>query len=241
MSRVVIVVDDYTGGDDEIVKASQRSVGGQIVSALKDAITLHSPALATVDVVETSQLEKALASPSQDDVMDKDIIWCPLTLNVPNTLAFFGQNIFQACKQERELRQWVGQQLGYATGESQPFGTLILPVVYSAKGPLYAEVIGQGERLNEYHQPVDLPDKQRQPLYHLAYELLQFLSAPPAVYLLEFGYNEQDIVFDKLLPFPSEPAIASLGVQKPDLFTCYWYCLTHQPIVDLTIIPKAFS
>jgi hypothetical protein len=116
MSRVVIVVDDYTYRDDEIVEASQRAVGGQIVSALKDAITLHSPALATVDVVKTSQLEKALASPSQDEVMDKDIIWCPLTLNVPNTLTFFGQNIFQVCKQERELRQWVGAKIRLCNG-----------------------------------------------------------------------------------------------------------------------------
>ena len=162
MSRVVIVVDDYTCGDDEIVEASQRAVGEQIVSALKDAIALYSPALATVDVVETSQLKKALANPSQDEVIDKDIIWCPLTLNVPNTLTFFGQNIFQVCKQERELRQWVGQKLGYTTGASQPLGTLVLPVVCTAKGLLYAEVIGQGERVNEYHQPVDLPDKQRQ-------------------------------------------------------------------------------
>ncbi|NEQ26236.1 MAG: hypothetical protein F6K28_45800, partial [Microcoleus sp. SIO2G3] len=211
MSRVVIVVDDYTCWDDEIVEASQRTVEEQVVSALKDAIALDSPALATVDVVETSQLKKDLANPNQDEVMDEDIIWCPLTLDVPHTLDFFGQHIFHVCKQERELRQWVGQKLGYATGESQPLGTLVLPVVCTAKGPIYAEVIGQGERLNDYYQPVDLPDKQRQPLYHLAYKVLQFLSAPPAVYLLVFGYNEQDIVFDKLIPFPAAPAIASLG------------------------------
>jgi len=114
---------------------------------------------------------------------------------------------------------------------------LWLPVVLTAKGPLYAEVIGLADD-GSYQQPVDLSDVWRQPLYHLAYQLLQVLSAPPTTYLLQFGLPEQDLVFDRLWPFPTTPAIASIGVQEPDLFTCHWLCLTGQPISDLTIIPK---
>lgn len=137
------------------------------------------------------------------------------------------------------LRQRV-QQLGYETvGGGQRFGDLYLPVVLTAKGPLYGEVISEGEATSRYQQPVDLPDNQRQPLYHLAYQLLQSLSALPAVYLLQFGYNEQNLVCDRLWPFPGVPAIASIGVQEPDLFTCHWHCLTGQPILDLTIIAKS--
>jgi len=239
MSRVVIVVDDYIDGDDEIVEASRIALRERMVSALKESIALDSLAPATVKVVGLSQLEKAIAIPSQDsDLMNEDIIWCPLTLDVPNTLQFPGQNIFQACNQERSLREWVQQQLGYATSDDQLLDVFLLPVVFTPKGPLYAEVIGKGETPNTYHQPVDLPDNQRQPLYHLAHQLLKFLSAPPAVYLLQFGWREKKIVFDRLWPFPAAPAIASLGVQNPDLFTCHWQCLTGQPIIDLTIIPK---
>lgn len=237
MSRVVIVVDGDLDGDGEIVEASQKAVLGQMVSALTEAVTLHSSTPPPVKVVGRSQLEKALVLPQPDsELLDKDIIWCPLTLNLSSKLLFPGQKTFQACKQEADLRQWVTQQLGYATGESQRLETFVLPVVYTAKGPLYGEVIGNKE-IQGYYQPVDLPDKQRQPLYHLAQQLLQFLAAPPAVYLLEFSDNQQDIVFNKLIPFPAAPAIASLGVQTPDLFTCHWLCLTGQPIFDLIITP----
>jgi hypothetical protein len=86
-----------------------------------------------------------------------------------------------------------------------------------------------------YCQPIHLPDRQRQPLYQLAYRLLRSLAAPPAVYLMQFGLQEDGIQFDRLLPFPAEPAIASLGVQTPDLFTCHWRCLVGKPIHDLVI------
>ncbi|MGC1394917.1 MAG: hypothetical protein WA828_11615, partial [Coleofasciculaceae cyanobacterium] len=112
-----------------------------------------------------------------------------------------------------------------------------LPIVLTAKGPLYGEVIRKAET-TPYQQPLDLPDNQRQPLYYLAYQLLQALSAPPSVYLLQFGYEGKEIIFSSLLPFPDIPALASIKVQEPNLFTCYWHCLTNQPILDLTILPK---
>lgn len=199
-------------------------------SAPAKPIALHSPAAVTVEVI-TSDLVESLSLKTQD------IIWCPLTLDVPEILEFPGKAIFQACNHVTSLRERV-QQIGYTTADShQCQSDLYLPVVLTAKGPLYGEVIGKGKINQVYQQPVNLPDKQRQPLYHLAYELLQSLLAPPAVYLLQFVLQDESIIFDRLLPFPTEAAIASLGVQEPDLFTCHWLCLTAQPIFDLTINP----
>jgi len=238
MSRVLIVVDALVEEAEKLVGASPTTA--RMVDALKDSIAWHSPAPVTVDVIPSTDLADALLLPRQErNWTSENIIWCPLTLDLPNTLQFPARNIFQACSLVTSLRQRV-QQLGYETvGGGQRLGDLYLPVVLTAKGPLYGEVISEGEATNGYQQPVDLPDNQRQPLYHLAYQLLQSLSAPPAVYLLQFGYNEQNLVFDRLWPFPGVPAIASIGVQEPDLFTCHWHCLTSQPIFDLTIIAKS--
>jgi len=238
MSRVLIVVDALVEEAEKLVGASPTTA--RMVDALKDAIAWHSPAPVTVDVIPSTDLADALLLPSQErNWTAEDIIWCPLTLDLPNTLKFPARNIFQACSHVTSLRQQV-QQLGYETvGGGQRLGDLYLPVVLTAKGPLYGEVISEGEATSVYQQPVDLPDNQRQPLYHLAYQLVQSLSAPPAVYLLQFGYNEKNLVFDRLWPFPAVPAIESIGVQEPDLFTCHWHCLTSQPIFDLTIIAKS--
>jgi hypothetical protein len=238
MSRVLIVVDALVEEAEKLVGASPTTA--RIVDAMKEAIALHSPAPVIVDIITSTDLAEALLLPMQvSNFSAEDIIWCPLTLDVPSTLEFPAQTIFQACRQVKSLRQRVQQQLGYATSDgSQKLGDLYLPVVLTAKGPLYGEVIHEEQTANLYQQPIDLPDNQRQPLYHLAYQLLQSLLAPPAVYLLQFGYNEQNIVFDRLWPFPAAPAIASLGVQEPNLFTCHWHCLTRQPIFDLTIIPS---
>lgn len=161
------------------------------------------------------------------------------------------QAIYQTCANISALREWVETHLNYATGT----GDLWLPIVLTAKGPLYAEAIGLKSGFNienlspitglieigtgepiPYQQPIHLSDTIRQPLYHLAQQILSFFSAPPSVYLLQFKIIDQEIIFDRLFPFPSTPAIASVGVQEPDLFSCHWYCLQHQPILDLVII-----
>ncbi|MFB8789731.1 MAG: hypothetical protein U7123_12950 [Potamolinea sp.] len=230
MFKIVIVVD-------ALITETAKTPTKLMVDATSKAIAaspiaLHSPTAVTVEVI-TSDLVESLSLKTQD------IIWCPLTLDVPETLEFPGKAIFQACNQVTSLRGRV-QQIGYPTADShQCQSDLYLPVVLTAKGPLYGEVIGKGKTNQVYQQPVNLPDKQRQPLYHLAYELLQSLLAPPAVYLLQFAFQDESIIFDRLLPFPAEAAIASLGIQEPDLFTCHWLCLTEQPIFDLTIIAKS--
>ena len=224
MSRVIIVVDAQA----ELVGTPTTM---QSVEAIKDAIASSTSAKFTAEVITSTDFAQTILPLAQE------IICCPLTLNLPDTLPFWGQNIFPACRNLKSLRQQV-QQLGYKAGNTQAIKSLYLPIVLTAKGPLYGEVIAQA-KTTQYQQPLDLPDQQRQPLYHLAYQLLQALSAPPSVYLLQFGYEGEEIIFSRLLPFPDLPALASISVQEPNLFTCYWRCLTNQPILDLTILPKS--
>ncbi len=144
--------------------------------------------------------------------------------------------IAAACADLEGLRNWVSQQHGIAATGT---GNFWLPVVWTARGPLYAEVIVRKDD-GRYHQPFHLDDRTKQPLFYLAYSLLSWLKAPPSVYLMQVALrsvespsSKLEILFDRLIPFPSEPAIASIGVQEPNLFTCHWLCLTNQPILDL--------
>ncbi|NEQ28459.1 MAG: hypothetical protein F6K28_57685 [Microcoleus sp. SIO2G3] len=155
-------------------------------------------------------------------------ILCPLTLNLPEDVEFPGQAVFQACRDVDRLRNRV-RQMGYSTGT----GAHWLPLVHTVKGALYGEAITTVA--DGYQQPLHLSDRLRQPLYALGQTLMRQLSAPPAVYLLQFGITADDIVFDRLWPFPAATAIASVGVQLPNLYECHWRCLSHQPIVDLAI------
>ncbi len=146
--------------------------------------------------------------------------------------------IAPACADLEGLRNRVSEQHGIPATDA---GNFWLPIVWTARGPLYAEVIAQRED-GRYEQPFHLNDRTKQPLYYLAYSLLDSLQALPSVYLIQFAFRETkspsakiEILFDRLIPFPSEPAIASIGVQEPNLFTCHWLCLTNQPILDLIV------
>jgi hypothetical protein len=225
------------------------------VLILVDAETFASPVL----MQGAAALQQAIANTSDqpirvavvsalEDRLQPDVRLCPLTLSLPDALSFPEQSVYQTCRDIAGLRLRVTRRLGDRTGDGQFW----LPVVLTAKGPLYAEVIQasvsvtlsfQGEvsqldaakRMSPYAQPLHLPDRYRQPLYQLGQRLLDLVSASPAVYLLQFGFQDQEIVFDRLFPFPAAPAIASLGIQTPNLFECHWRCLTHQPIRDLSI------
>jgi hypothetical protein len=230
MSRILIVVDaDAASPTTELM-----------VSAIRQAIAAHPPLLPethpTVEVVSIDTLSTTNTEESGDKYLT-------LTLNVPDALNLPGASVYRACRDVVGLRQVV-EQMGYPTGA----GCFWLPLVLTAKGPIYGEVIGlaeecTGKEISEelsllnlkYQQPVHLADAKRQPLYHLGYRLLQYLSAPPATYLLQFGFKDEKIVFDRLWPYPAAPAIASINIQEPDLFICHWHCLTAKPIFDLTI------
>jgi hypothetical protein len=158
--------------------------------------------------------------------LEPDERWVPLTLNLPAGLEVPERSLFDRCGEVDGLRQWVQVNLGYGAGAAQ----LWLPLIYTARGLLYGEAITGSL---PYRQPVQLSDRQRQPLYQMARPILSYLSAPPAVYLLGASYRGDTWLFDRLWPFPAAPALG--GTQQPDLFTCHWYCLTGQPIRDALI------
>lgn len=249
MTHVLIVV----GEADEPMPFAPADLE-QVTGVLEQAIASTKPERVVLDGLEAElhavkvqgmTVDTALAAIANST--PKDLILYPLTLNLPECLASLlpdsRRTIYQTCQDSTTLRQWVRQDLDDAIGS----GAFWLPIVLTAKGPLYAEVIGRsgasatveesgcGSPLRPYHQPVHLSDRWRQPLYRLGQRLLRSISAPPAVYLLQFGFQDQQICFDRLLPFPAAPAIASIGVQMPDLFTCHWRCLTQQPILDVVI------
>lgn len=238
MAKAFIIVNAHVRESGEIISTSPAT--RRMVTALKQAIAFHSSYPVAVDVVAASAL---LDSTHLCSTNDPSCIYCPLTIELPASFQFREREIFKACKDIKPRRRWVEQELNYLTGNTQNsnwFGHYWLPIVLTDKGPLYAEVIGEGELPYSYHQPVEVCDHQRQSLYYLAYKLLNSLSAPPSVYLLQFGLGpEKQIIFDRLWPFPAAPAIASIGIQDPDLFACHWYCLNRQPIYDLTIAGMA--
>ncbi len=211
MSRVLIVAGDSRG----------------LADRLKEAIDQSDP-LTEVLICGVSDLYSGA-------IADGGAIVCPLTLDVPSDLVFPGQDVFRFGANVAAARDRVAQELQVAVGD----GNFWLPVVLTAKGPLYAEVIAaESDKLSgelSYRQPLHLSDVWRRSLYELAFGLLNLLNAPPATYLMQFGFVGERICFDRLLPFPAAPAIASVGVQVPDLFVCHWYCLTNKPIYDMQI------
>jgi hypothetical protein len=241
MSEVLIVVQ---AGVEAI---ADSPITMSMVSALKSAIASSPQPSVSVQVVAAH----TLAENNQwlKNWQSKDFIFCPLTLDLPDTLTFPSQTIIQACRDIIGLRQRVAQQLAVAIGD----GYFWLPIVLTAKGPIYGEAIGLdetivGEKLPEdlslfiskakpssYYQPFHLSDALRQQLYQMGHQLLKFLSAPPATYLMQFNLQNAKIYFDRLWPFPAAPALASVGIQQPDLFTCHWYCLTGLPVLDMSI------
>lgn len=238
-SKVLIVVEAEQERPDSITNR-------KILPTLKQAIASSTNSPATVQVVgANSELNASWRLNQQTE--NQNSIFCPLTLNLPPNLNFEAQTVYQACRDVSKLRQRVAQQLGYSTGD----GCFWLPVVNTAKGPLYGEVIGiVGQASNaklpenyswnlNYYQPCHLSDLLRQQLYRLGFGLLKLLLASPATYLVQFGFQAQEVYFDRLWPFPAAPAIASISIQLPDLFACHWYCLSHLPISELLIIPTA--
>jgi hypothetical protein len=259
--QVVLVVDAavelsqphdlaWHTGCDRLIAAFRQAIEADLAgastlgsSSATSASTDQPVGVPLIHVVSTAQLQSdAWRELHQARETDGSQLVIPLTLDVPKTLAFAGQAVYQQCREVMGLRQLVQSQLGYAVGE----GRYWLPIVQTAKGPLYGEVIGlddtstsQGKTATDsylsYYQPLHLPDQQRQPLYRLGRSLPQLLAVPPATYLLQFGFQQSQICFDRLWPFPATPAIASVGVQDPDLLTCHWRCLTGRPIRDLQI------
>lgn len=238
MPKVWLVVDGIAATSALAV----APVTMEAIAALKQAIQAvplpGAEASVAVQLISVADLASGAVTIAEED------LFCPLTLELPAQFSFPQQGVYQDCRDVPALRQQV-EQRGYAqTGA----GYYWLPIVQTAKGPLYGEVMqavgntatGKLEDLTHltYQQPLHLPDVLRQPLYQLGHRLLQMLQAPPSVYLMQFGLQAGRVVFDRLYPFPAAPAIASLNVQTPNLFECHWRCLTDQAILDLRIPPS---
>ncbi|MFB2892062.1 hypothetical protein ACE1CI_03845 [Aerosakkonemataceae cyanobacterium BLCC-F50] len=234
MLEVWLVVDGEVNAAGELVAASPATQ--KMLAALQKAIA-QSPT--TIKVLGKNHLNSL--------TLPKDVVFCPLTLDLPSTFNFPQQAIFKACQNVEFFRYLISQKFGYST---RP-GNFWLPVVLTQKGPIYAEAIGTASETSaalleqdllqlelNYYQPVHFSDKMRQQIYQMVYNVLKFLNASPATYLIQFGFIDKEIWFDRVFPFPAAPAIASINTQTPDLFTCHWYCLTNQPIIDLTIKSK---
>jgi hypothetical protein len=203
MSKTVVILDD-TPASQKLGVAMLGSIG-EIVSSVQFTTVAELPAVA-----------------------ETDAIYCPLTLNLPSTFDFWGRSIGQTCQDIDRLRTLAATTTGVKVGSG---GNLWLPLIWTARGPIYGEAIG--EIGGDYQQPIHLEDVDRQPLYQFGYQLLTQLIAPPATYLVRFSKAETGIVFDRLCPFPAIPALASIGVQHPDLFDCHWRCITGQSIVNV--------
>jgi hypothetical protein len=146
-------------------------------------------------------------------VADPKAIYCPLTLDVPPTFEFWGRSIGRSCQEIERLRDLATTTTAVKVGDG---GNLWLPIIWTAKAPIYGEVIGGIEEGGD-----------RQPLYRFGVRLLTELSAPPATYLMQFSQDRAEIIFDRLFPFPAIPVLGSIG-QQLDLFACHWRCITNQ-------------
>jgi hypothetical protein len=208
-----------------------------ILSQVQQPLSQALPSGATLTCLTTDDWQQLGQRPAET-------ILLPLTFHLPTALPFGQELLWQQCQDLDYWRHLVGQ-LGAVARINSADPRYWLPIVWTAKGPLYGEVIGQnpGHPSHRYIQPIHFPDQWRQPLYGFAYQLLKAMAAVPSVYLLEFGWHDQpfgqplgqQLGFDRLWPFPHQAALASLGVQTPDLFTCHWRCLAGLPITDLHI------
>lgn len=231
MKKVVIIINAEVSEQGKLISASP--VTQKMVEALKQSITKNSSSPITIEIVSAATL---WSRQTELEKKSSQIIYCPLTIQLPEYCEFPAKKIFSACKDIVGRRRWVEKHLEFKTSVGDSWlGHLWLPIVLTGSKPIYAEVIGEGAMPNSYEQPVVIPNRQRKSLHTLAYKLLESLSAPPAVYLLQFSLYNGEIVFDRLWPFPAAPALITLKTQQPDLFTCHWLCSTNQPITEINI------
>jgi hypothetical protein len=201
MPKIVVILDD-TSASQRLGVAMLRSIGEMVES---------------VEFVTVAELPA---------VANSKAIYCPMTLSVPPAFQFWGQSIGQTCQQIDFLRDLAATSLGCKVGNG---GNLWLPIVWAAGDPTYSEIIGKIDGDN-YRQPIQIEEIALRSLHQFGGRLLTKLNAPPATYLVQFSQTEAGIIFDRLFPFPSLPALASAGVRQPDLFDCHWRCITNRSI-----------
>ncbi|MDR9404133.1 MAG: hypothetical protein RI580_11910, partial [Halothece sp. Uz-M2-17] len=202
MYKVLIVINAQQVSNQGTVLSTSPATQ-QMTAALKDVIVTESKEETVVKIVAAHQL---LHQNNGSNFKDPNWICCPLTIEIPPQFEFPNAEFFKTCRDIKGTRQWVEENLNLRTGNKIKkvwHGNYWLPIVYTAKGPLYGEVIGETQLPNSFQQPIDFPDEKRQPLYRLGYELLDAFSAQPSVYLLQFGFQDETLIFDRVWPFPA--------------------------------------
>lgn len=160
-------------------------------------------------------LDAPIAIAPQPQVLDYSLThWAPLA-----------PDLWQQCQSLTALvSQW-----GLRTGTG---GLYQLPLAQTAKGTLFGEIMGCLE--GTWQLPIHASDRQRQTLYALGRRLLDQLQAPVGCYFLQFGW-QGEVIFERLWPFPTVAALASIGVQTPDWLTAHYQCLRGIPLRDVRI------
>lgn len=160
-------------------------------------------------------LDAPIAIAPQPQVLDYSLTyWAPLA-----------PDLWQQCQSLTALvSQW-----GIRTGTG---GLYQLPLAQTAKGTLFGEIMGCLE--GTWQLPIHASDRQRQTLYALGRRLLDHLQAPVGCYFLQFSW-QGEVIFERLWPFPTVAALASIGVQTPDWLTAHYQCLRGIPLRDVRI------
>ncbi|QLL29279.1 hypothetical protein D3A95_08430 [Thermosynechococcus sichuanensis E542] len=160
-------------------------------------------------------LEAPIAIAPQPQILDYSLThWAPLA-----------PDLWQQCQSLTALvSQW-----GIRTGTG---GLYQLPLAQTAKGTLFGEIMGCLE--GTWQLPIHASDRQRQTLYALGRRLLDHVQAPVGCYFLQFGW-QGEVIFERLWPFPTVAALASIGVQTPDWLTAHYQCLRGIPLRDVRI------
>lgn len=228
MSKVIIIVNAEVKGGKITANAP---VAEKMAMALAKGVIKSNPQW-QIEIVSGADLWlQSIELPCSSS----HIVYCPLTIKLPDWFVFPAQKIYSACRDVEGRRQWVKENFGYQTSqENEWLGDLWLPIVVTQEKLIYGSIIVEGVIPNDYRQPYDLPSEILPQLCRLADGLLDSIGAIPSVYLLQFRLIERKkIIFDRLWPFPATPAISSIQQQEPDLFACHWLCLSNQPISEI--------
>lgn len=218
------------GVNQELIRPTYSKVPREIAEVEK-------PKPVKIEVIAAASL---WSEPDKLKYTDSGVICCPLTIQLPYEFNFPGRNVWRSCQDIKGRRRWVEEKLNYKTSVNDtPLGDLWLPIIVTKEGLLYEEIIGEGAMPNSYQQPVNLPDRIRHSLYNLAEKVLKSINKTPGVYLLQFCLRKSEIIFDRLWPFPAAPALASIQMQQPNLYTYHWHCLSGKKFLNSNEKEKA--
>jgi len=129
MDKVIILVNAEAQASGQMSRLSP--VTEKMVIALKNAV----PKSLAVEVTGTASLWSKMESGKTGQ---NNLIWCPLTIQLPNWVNFPGKKVYQACRDIEERRTWVAQTLHYKTSQGDSsFGDLWLPITVTSKGIIY--------------------------------------------------------------------------------------------------------